>query len=127
MLTWRANYHDENGRPTEDGLSQFNSDGSENKYNDIDRLKLSRFDLIKDDKPIYSVYLHAGQRLVYRRRHFVPLAGGERRLVHVIGWIETVYTGKGKRDIYAFNYIFEDGTMALDNHRGNIELLDCEM
>lgn len=127
MLTWRANYHDNNGRPTEEGLSQFNNDGSENKYDEIDRLRLGRFDLINEQgKPVYSVYLHTGQRLVYRRRHFVPLNGGKRSLVHVVGWVETVYTGKGTREIYAFNYIFEDGTMALDDHRGNIALLACE-
>lgn len=127
MLTWKAIYHDEDGRPTEEGLSQFNPDGTENKYDKIDRFRLGRFDLVKGDKVVYSVYLHEGQRLVYRRRHFVPLNSTKRTLVHVIGWVETVFTRKGRRDIYAFNYIFEDGTMALDNHRENIKLLACEM
>ena len=119
MITWRAVYRDKKC------LKQYNADGTVNRYNDIDRYRLVRFDLLKDDKPIASVYLRQGQRLIYRRRTLVPLVG-ERVVIHLLGWQKTIDTPKGKENITSLMYIHEDGSVALDGARNNLELLEVE-
>lgn len=124
---WRAVYHDGSGKLTEDKfLMQFNEDGTENKYADIDRWKLGRFDLInRVGKVVYSVYLHTDQILIYRRRNFIIL-GGRKSMIFLIGWRQSIQTPNGPKVITIINYLYEDGTIALDNHRNNLELLPEE-
>ena len=78
MITWRAVYRDGST------LNQYNEDRTENKYADIDRWNLVRFDLLKDDKPVLAVYLRQGQRLIYRRRTFITL-NNEKTVVFLVG------------------------------------------
>ena len=60
QLYWRAVYEDK----TE--LCQYDGD-KENKYPDINREKLMRFDLLDYDtnKPVYALWLNEGQRLIF--------------------------------------------------------------
>jgi len=63
---WIATYRDGNGLP------QFNADGSENAYKDIDRDRLAAFVLLtREDKPrtVLAVHVPEGGRLIFRRRH----------------------------------------------------------
>ncbi len=129
LLKWRAIYFEEDGNTVSKRyfLEQFNDDGSENRYEDIERGRLARFDLMKPDgKLVHSVYLHEGCRLIFRRRNFIRIAGDERSVVHIAGWVKTVHTANGARDTYSLMYLFEDGTTAHDNHRDNLELLPIE-
>lgn len=127
-LLWRAVYHDGEGKLTDKCLLQYNPDGTENKYSDIDRFLLGRFDLVnRQQKVIYSMYLHKNQRLIYRRRNFVPVLNPNARwLVYLVGWQMTMTTPMGQKNITAINYIFPDGSVALDDKRTGIELLPEE-
>lgn len=131
MLQWRAVYKEQDGTISKrDMYGQFNADGSENPYKNIDRNKLGRFDLLKEDGVtiVHSLFLYEGQRLIFRRRNFIPLNGGKRTMAYILGWARTIYLGNGqKEDIYSLMYIFEDGTTAHDNHRDNLELLPEEL
>lgn len=131
-LKWRAVYIDpETDEVNENSevLEQFESDGTENKYEDIDRVRLGRFDLLTmDNEPVYSVYLHPGQRLIWRRRVFMdPVAGHVKNIIYVVGWVQTITTPNGPKDIYAFNYIHQDGSVSLDHSRDNINIRPQEM
>lgn len=122
-LEWRAIYIDGTQ------LTQYNENGTENKYQDIDRANLVRFDLLKKDTKhtIFSVYLREGQRLIYRRRTLVNMGNGSKTLVYLVGWQQTVYTNAGPKNVTAINYVYEDGSIALDGARNNLELLGHEL
>lgn len=127
MLTWKAIYHDGEGNLTPEVFAQYNPDKTENAYKDIDRFKLGRFDLVDESgKTVHSTYIHGNQRLVFRRRNFITVGGQLKGTMYIVGWVQTVTTPNGNKDIYAFNYVHEDGSVALDNHRENIELLPEE-
>ncbi len=126
-LTWKAIYDDGAELP------QYNEDASENKYTDIDRNKLVRFDLLRKDsgRVIYSAHLQEGQNLIYRKRTLIEVTmgkdGGEKRvIVYIVGWRRSIMTNSGPKDIKAINYIHEDGSVALDGARNNLELLGHE-
>lgn len=123
MLTWKAYYNDDSS------LTQYNEDGKENKYKDIERHKLTHFDLINEaGKKIHRTALHDGQRLIYRRRNFISLGNTEERhLIYLVGWQMTIITPAGEKNITAINYIYEDGSVALDGHRDDLELLREEL
>lgn len=122
-LYWIAVYED--GKT----LPQFEEDGKENKYADIDREKLVRLDVIETatNKAIYCVYIREGQRLIFRRRTLKPLdARKPDVVVFMIGWQMTIMTEGGARNITALNYFYADGSIALDGARSNLELLQEE-
>lgn len=127
MLTWRAVYRDNKALP------QYNADGTENAYKDIDRYRLRRFDLLDgDEKIVYSVYIHTGQRLIFRRRNLITIGRvglGEkgRKVVYIVGWQMTVKTPTKLRNIASINYIHEDGRVELDDSRSNLELVPEEL
>ena len=100
----------------------------ENKYQDIDREKLERFDMVdtKTKKVVYSLYLREGQNLIYRRRTIINLKTGLRVVVYLVGWKITVMVSTGPRSFIAINYIHEDGSISLDGSRNNLELLPEE-
>ena len=83
MLTWIAIYNDGTTLP------QYNADGTENKYTDIDRGRLSKFCLVDpttgNPRVILNIDPARGQKLVYRLRTAINLAG-ERKRMHIIGW-----------------------------------------
>ncbi len=124
-LYWVANYSDGSK------FEKFNSEGKERRYEEIDRDRLVRFDLLEvgTNHPVYSLYIREGQRLIYRRRTLVTITGGvekNRVIIYLVGYQQTIMTPSGPRTIVVLNYIHEDGSISLDGARNNLELLDFE-
>lgn len=123
-IAWEAVY--------DDGTSylQFNKDGSENKYDGIDRSKLRKFNVYLGKKMIFSLALHGNQKLIFRRRSLVRLGKKEgqetREILILIGYHELVDSPEGRRDIFTMNYVHEDGLIELDDHRDNLQLVQQE-
>lgn len=125
-LYWRAVYNDNSE------FHQYNEDGSENKYFDIDRERLMRFDLLDKatDKPVYALWLNTGQQLIYRRRTLkpvIPTPENPEQVIFLVGYKQTIITPMGPHSIVIINYIYEDGSVALDGARDNLELFPIEM
>lgn len=120
-LVWVANYTDGTTFP------QFDDQGRENKYANINREKLERFDMLNKQtkKLVLSVYLREGQKLIFRRRTLMHL-DGSKYIIFIVGWNIKIYTNSGPKDFVTLNYIHEDGSVALDGARNNIQLLDFE-
>jgi len=101
-MQWEARYNDAS-------LHQFNGDGSENKYADIDRNRLLSFVLYGDDgKPVFELFLDPGQRLIYRRR-VRKSPGLADIIIYLVGWQMTV----GGENVQSIAYVSEDGQVAL--------------
>jgi hypothetical protein len=120
-MYWVANYEDGSQ------LKQFEA-GKENKYGDIDRDRLSRFDMVDSSthKVVYALYLRDGQQLIFRRRTIKRLNGEPDVVLFLVGWKMTVLTVSGPKSIIAINYLYADGSIALDGSRDNLELLSIE-
>lgn len=78
MLTWEAFY-------TTGSLSQYNEDGTENKYTDINRNILTRF-LLKDTKVRFVLNLDTDKKLIYRKRIAKSLMNNVKETVYIIGY-----------------------------------------
>lgn len=119
-MYWIANYIDGTK------LSQFEN-GIENRYIDIDRNKLNRFDLYDKDThtPVYALYLRDGQRLIFRRRTLKRI-GQPDIVVFMVGYQMTIMTGSGPKEYTVINYFHPDGSISLDGPRDNLELLSFE-
>ncbi len=122
-IYWKAVYND--GKE----LSQYEEDGKENKYPDIDRSKLSAFEIRKagiiqpkavPDQLLFKMYLEPGRRLIYRRRVLekYKFGGGARdikakpigrSIIYLVGWQATI----GGRSVQDIAYVFEDGHVEL--------------
>ncbi len=119
-IYWKAVYND----GTE--LSQFEEDGTENKYPDIDRSKLATFEVRKaaakeqPDKLLFKMYMEPGRRLICRRRVMDNYKiGGKSKdptvkrywqeVVYLVGWQATI----GGRSVQDIAYVFEDGHVEL--------------
>lgn len=121
---WVANYFDGSK------LSQYetkNGKQIENKYPNINREQLERFDLVdyETNKPIFSLWIHEGQQLIYRRRTIRPVIVTPQRPIQIIwlvGYQHKVFTPAGLQSFKVINYIYQDGSIALDNDRSNLEL-----
>lgn len=119
MLIWRAVYSDR------ESLSQYNDDGSENRYKDINRSKLSRFELYNDSVLKFTLFIHDGQRLIFRRRNFIKYSskGEERWIVYLVGYQFNDEIGKNYKVI---NYVHENGLIELDDDRKDLVILPEE-
>lgn len=100
---WKAVY-------TDGELSQFNKDGSENKYVDITREKLIQFRLYRDNKPLIIIHLDPHKKLIYRIRRAMNNHGGKES-VYLAGWQER----KNGKNVQMIMFLFQD------NH---IEIVD---
>ena len=89
---WRAIYN--NGT----FLDEYREDGTPNKYYDIDRDKLIAFELYKNNKPIYRLYLEPGQTLIYRRRVIGDYTAKPLIVFYMIGWQQQV-NGKNTQSV----------------------------
>lgn len=98
-MKWKAIYSDDTH------LDQFNDDGTANNYADIDRNKLSAFDIINNDKLILHVNLNDKKRLIYRRRVRQKLSTGAQTVVYLVGYQQTI----GGKNVQVVNHIYEDG------------------
>lgn len=119
---WRAVYNDGSF------LNQYNDDGTNNKYPDIDRVKLEFFELWNGEKLLFRLHLEEGRRLIYRRRVGVAMGVGVTRVIYLVGWQQTI-NGVNVQDIA---YIFSDGHVELagkwedDRTFCAPNLIDCE-
>jgi hypothetical protein len=105
VFTWKAIYNDGTH------LNQIDPDGTKHAYADIDRAKLSAFQLIDESgRVVVDIHVNPGQRLIWRRRTEMS-AGNEPVVCHIVGKQETV---NGK------NY---QGVMALFENDGHTEVL----
>jgi len=117
-IYWKAVYKD--GKE----LPQFEEDGIENKYPDIDRSKLAVFEIRKaavgdqPDRLLFKLFLEPGRRLIYRRRVLErmrfgkekpELVKGGRQTIYLVGWQATI----GGRSVQDIAYVFEDGHVEL--------------
>jgi len=110
-------------------LPQFNEDGSENKYQDIDRGKLSSFEFYKDGKIILVCDIAPGARLIYRRR-VEQSAGSEPLVVYILGWQKTL-NGLNSQSIvcipeYSNTMVFSDGWREGSRWLYPVVELECE-
>lgn len=95
MLTWEADYG-------ETSLTQYNEDGTENKYTDIIRQSLKRFILKEGDKVRFVLNLDPGKRLVYRRRVSMDLMRKYKSVIHIFGYQEHIRNGYNKQVIFFY-------------------------
>jgi hypothetical protein len=80
QISWVATYTDGSA------LSQFNADGSENRYPDIDRSRLATFAMYYGDMPLVRYHFdRPNLRLVYRKRVFMFPGEGAREF-YLVGW-----------------------------------------
>jgi hypothetical protein len=91
-------------------LIQYEPNGSENKYSDIDRSNLIQFILFRNGKPLIVIHLDNNKKLIYRMRRAMNNKGYE-EVVFLAGWQERT---NGK-NIQMIMFLFED------NH---IEIVD---
>jgi hypothetical protein len=117
-MKWLAVYNDNTY------LSQYNEDGTENKYEDIDRNRLTHFAMLNEDnKPILVVEIERPtQKLIYRRRTFIDLAGKIKGVVYLVGWHENI----GGKSIKVINYIYPNGKIVLAGAKDDLELIGLE-
>lgn len=101
---WIAGYNDGTQ------LMQYELDGSENKYTDIDRSKLIQFILFRADKPAVVIHLDKKKKLIYRMRRAQNNKGYE-EVVYLAGWQEK----RNGMNIQSIIFLFNDG---------HVELLD---
>ena len=99
MITWKAIYSDGSELP------QYNADGSENKYLDIQREKLSQFIMLDGNKTVVVLHLDKGKRLICRKRVRMNADGSIRDFIWLAGWQETV----NERNVGVICVIFQDG------------------
>jgi hypothetical protein len=84
-IQWVAGYSDGTS------LTQYNADGTENRYPSIDRSKLKDFSLFRDGVLLIRYHFdHPDQRLIYRRRVFLMPGEAEPRVFYLIGWQRNV-------------------------------------
>lgn len=96
-LQWVAYYGDE-------VFPQYNPDGTENRYQDIDRDRLTAFALVKDGNLVTRVHFEAGMRLIYRRRVAIR-AGDKVTVCYLVGWQKT----ENGVNSQAISCVFEHG------------------
>lgn len=95
LLTWEADYG-------ESSLTQYNEDGTENKYTDIIRHSLKRF-ILQDERGVrFVLNLDPGKRLVYRRRVSMNLMSKVKDTIHIFGYQEHIRNGFNKQVIFFY-------------------------
>lgn len=104
--TWKALYKDGAS------LEQIERTGKKNTYADIDRKKLSGFELWNGSNRVFYLKIDRGQRLIWRRRTEMGQGGQVLGVCHIVGKQETV---EGK-NIQGIALIFESD--------GRIEMAD---
>lgn len=98
-MDWVARYNDGTS------LSQYNEDGSENSYFDIDRRKLSSFELTNSAGGfLLCLHLDPDQRLIFRRR-VMKRSGYADVVVYLVGWQMSL----GGRNVQSISYLTEKG------------------
>jgi hypothetical protein len=99
---WEAVYSDGTS------LKQFNGDGHENKYTDIDRKKITQFVLYRDKKPLVIIHLGGKKRLIYRIRR-AQNNKGYTEAVYLAGWQEK----QNGINTQMISFLFEDNSIEI--------------
>lgn len=86
-------------------LPQYNADGTQNRYQDIDRAKLVRFVLLKVNRAVFILNVPKGSTLIYRRRVAMGFSG-IKEVVYIVGTKRTLNFNQHVQDLH---FIFEDG------------------
>lgn len=94
-IQWVAHYGDET-------FFQYNEDGSENKYADIDRERLTAFSLCRDQNILVRIHMDKGKRLIYRKRTELR-PNGEKTVCYLAGWQRTI----GGENVQSIVCVFE--------------------
>jgi hypothetical protein len=102
-MQWEARYNDGSALP------QYNDDGSENRYADIDRGRLVNFAILRSDgHPVLTLHLDPGQRLIFRRRVEMR-PGAPPFVIYLVGWQMTVQG----QNVQSIAYLAESGELHL--------------
>jgi hypothetical protein len=125
-LNWIVVYKDETILP------QYNPDGSENAYSDIDRENISEFHIIDPgmgNRTVYALALEEGDRLIFRKRHMTSGSGENIGTIYMIGWQKNI----GGENVQSIGWIFPDGSIIQtgkfrEDHRlfYGVEFMDFE-
>src|SRR3990172_449216 len=99
-IRWVAQYDDDTV------VNQHDKDGTERSYEQLDRDRIKAFGLYDQEsrKPILTLHLEPGQKLIYRRR--VEMKSDQKEPVEVcylVGWRRTV----NGECIQSIAYVFE--------------------
>lgn len=117
---WEATYADGSK------VLQYNADGTENAYTDLQHELLTSFALYamlgrERIEKVFELHLDKGQRLIFRKRvwmYSTPEGGGE-DFVYMVGWQKTLGIYLNADDTYtqhnvqAIAYVFSDGHVEL--------------
>lgn len=101
-LMWIAVYEDGTN------LRQFDENGHEARYSDIERERLTEFHLVnKDDeaRTIFALALDPGQRLIYRRRVATSGNNEPKWTITMVGWQQTI----NGQNVQSISWIFPEG------------------
>lgn len=101
-ISWKAIYEDG------ESLSQFDQNGDENKYTDIERKRLMQFVLYRDKIPIIVIHLGGGKRLIYRMRRAQDTHGNQ-EVVYLAGWQEK----QNGKNIQMISFLFKSGRVEI--------------
>jgi len=108
MLIWNAVGNDGSYLP------QYNEDGKENKYTDIDRDTLERFVLTdaQTGKAKLVLNLDSEKKLIFRRRTAKSVDNEIKEVVYILGWQQNI----AGHNVQAIAFYFES--------TGHIEMTD---
>lgn len=131
--TWQAVYSD--------GTSLWECDANQksaqghpiivSKYDQIDRDKITKFNVYeteklgtKDLKPVISLDIKSGYRLIWRKRRFQRVIGPQVPFmtVYLVGWQATIYG----QNVQSIIYLYEDGKMEMSSQKSDYELFNFE-
>ena len=124
--TWQAIYND--------GTSLWecgDDKGIIAKYDQIDRDKITKFNVYEtaklgtqDLKPVISIDIKLGYRLIWRKRRHQRLIGPQVPFmtVYLVGWQATI----NGENIQAILYLYEDGKMEISSQKSDYELFNFE-
>ena len=121
-IVWRVHYIDGTS------LNQFDVDGKEHSYTEIDRPRLQAFDLWWQGRLLVRVDLRddtkgnpdiGRRRLIWRIRH-IARSNGEHIRIHLAGWQRNI---KGV-NVQAIAYAFEDGWLVLGGQFTDTDFMD---
>lgn len=87
MLRWAAVYNDGSHLP------QYNEDGSENKYTDINRDILKQFLLLDETSVRFILNLKPEYKLIYRRRTAIKMDSKVKGIIHIVGYQQNINGG----------------------------------
>ena len=134
--TWQAIYND--------GTSLWecgDDKGIIAKYDQIDRDKITKFNVYEtaklgtqDLKPVISIDIKLGYRLIWRKRRHQRLIGPQVPFmtVYLVGWQATIPLNKGGQggcggqNVQSIIYLYEDSKMEMSSQKSDYELFGFE-